>query len=1209
MIGTGSGGASVGQIDTFPGAAAPFGMMTFSPDTPSRPDGGGYNYADDSTLGFSLTHLSGPGCGAYGDFPILPTTGALGSDPVTTTEPFAHRQESAHPGDYSVTLNPGTSGAIHTDLAATTRTGIGTFTYPSTTAANMLFKIGDAQSGNMASDVHVIGKDEVAGDETAGQFCGSPGTYPVHFVAKFDRAFSSYGTWQTEPTGPNVFTDPTGDIDWGYHYVSSGGSTPSITPATTAGGASAISWQQTTAEANTWIQADPPSALTQGDTYQASITLQGQGDVFLDFYNGSVDNESKSVKLTGKPTTLTVAVAVPTGSIGAPVVEVRTAATGPVNLVASALSLRQESVVENTGSANMTTHNTPVQPTPATSNGKAASKALVAPTGTEAKGDQSRTQVAGATGLGSGAWVTFDTTSRRAVTMKVAISYVSTADARQNLAVEDPGWSTEAVAARTYQQWNQLLDRVKISGGTTKQQAEFYTALYHSLLDPSTFSDVNGDYLGFDGQVHTLPRGQVQYANYSGWDIYRDEVPLLALVAPQQTSQMMSSLLNDESQGGWLPKWPFAASYTGVMNGDAADQVLAEAYAFGARDFDAPAALAAMVKGATVVPTKKELGQGWYDERPQLSQYESLGYVKNIQESSLSPVDNGASETLEYASADFAISELAQALGQTQTQQTFLQRSQNWTNIFNTATGYIEPRAGNGQFPELGPTTYGWSSFGQSGFQEGNAAQYAFSVPQDLGGLVSAMGGDAAAVSRLDTFFQQDQAGPNAPYYWAGNETDLLAPWVYDYAGAPYKTQAEVHHLLDDVYADTPAGEPGNDDLGAMSSWYVWGALGMYPETPGAPVLDLGASIFPVVRLNFPGHSTTITAPGASDQGYINSMSVNGQSWNKDWIPASALVGGGQDGFAPTRIDADITATPNTHWAAAPADAPPSYRSGQLSFPAGVVPASVASQPANLTATAGSSSTATLTFDLGVGAYGDQASKIKQLHWTAQPPAGVSVSPSSGTVAVSGDTASVTVAFDVADDAPQGFSSVGFALGATPTVPLPTLTVPVAVIGPGDTATVCTTLATTNTDNGLTQQEGGDGTTTPVTIGGESARTSTESAPGDLNMYFQVDPRIAQTGDYTASVTVEYYDSGTNNWQVQYAKSGGSAYTGAGSVTNTNTDTWKTATFALPDAAVSQAMNNQADFRIWSADPVTVHSATATITGQGVLPMNLCPAS
>ncbi len=204
-------------------------------------------------------------------------------------------------------------------------------------------------------------------------------------------------------------------------------------------------------------------------------------------------------------------------------------------------------------------------------------------------------------------------------------------------------------------------------------------------------------------------------------------------------------------------------------------------------------------------------------------------------------------------------------------------------------------------------------------------------MPQDLQGLISAMGGDSAAVSRLDTFFQQDQAGPNAPYYWAGNETDLLAPWVYDYAGAPYKTQAEVHSLLDDVYANTPAGEPGNDDLGAMSSWYVWGAIGLYPETPGAGVLALSSPIFPEVQLNLPKHQLTITAPGASDKGYISNLKLNGQSWNRAWLPATDLVGGGSNGGSgygadtaygadsgyTTHLNATISNTPDTSWAAA----------------------------------------------------------------------------------------------------------------------------------------------------------------------------------------------------------------------------------------------------------------------------------------------------
>jgi hypothetical protein len=646
-----------------------------------------------------------------------------------------------------------------------------------------------------------------------------------------------------------------------------------------------------------------------------------------------------------------------------------------------------------------------------------------------------------------------------------------------------------------------------------------------------------------------------------------------------------------------------------MMGGDASDAMIAEAYAFGARDFDTAGALAAMIKGATQLQTSGDLGEGYYQERPGLDTYLKNGYVANTVPDSGSAVPDGASLTLEYATDDFAISQFAKSIGASGTSKTFLTRSQNWTNIYNVDSGFLQPRDAAGSFPAGDPTTDGLGSFGQSGFQEGNAAQYAYSVPQDLRGLITASGGDAAVVSRLDTFFQQDQAGPNAPYYWAGNETDMLVPWIYDYAGAPYKTQAEVHKLLDDVYANTPAGEPGNDDLGAMSSWFVWGALGMYPETPGAPVLALGAPIFPVVQLNLPGHRLSINAPGASDQGYINGLSVDDRRSDRDWLPASDLVGGADTHGMATRVDIAIANTPNTTWAASAADEPPSYPAGPLSFPTGVVPAAVTTAPSKLTATAGSSNSATLTFTLGGGAYGDQASKVQGLTWTAQPPAGVTVDPPSGTVPVSGKSATVTVTFDVAADAAQGFSSVGFALSDPQNVPLPTLTVPVAVIGPGDTATVCTTLGATNDNHGITQQEGGDGTTAPVTVGGQDARSTTASVPGDLNMYFQVDSRIAHVGDFSASVTIEYYDTGTNNWQVQYSMSGGSHYTQAGSVTNTDSGTWKTATFALPDAAVDEAMNNGADFRIWSAEPVTVHSATASISGPGVLPMNLCPAS
>jgi predicted alpha-1,2-mannosidase len=388
------------------------------------------------------------------------------------------------------------------------------------------------------------------------------------------------------------------------------------------------------------------------------------------------------------------------------------------------------------------------------------------------------------------------------------------------------------------------------------------------------------------------------------------------------------------------------------MNGDAADPVLAEAYAFGARNFDARAAVAAMVKGATIVPTASQLGQGWYDERPDLSAYESEGYVPNTQEGSGSSVHNGASETLEYSIADFAISRLAHDLGDTSTAAAFLKRSQNWTNIFNTATGYIEPRDESGQFPELAPTAYGPGRFGQSGFQEGNAAQYTWSVPQDLGGLISAIGGDAAVLKRLDTFFHTLNAGPNAPYDWAGNEPSLGTPWIYDYAGAPYATEHVVHELLASAYSDGPGGEPGNDDLGAMSSWYVWASLGMYPETPGTAVLALGAPIFSRAEFDVPGRPrVTISAPGASPSSYIQGVTVNGKPSPDAWLPGTVFGVSAVPATKTTSIGFSLASTPDTSWGSAPADAPPSYQAGPLAFPPGRPPGALVRPSPNLPGT------------------------------------------------------------------------------------------------------------------------------------------------------------------------------------------------------------------------------------------------------------------
>jgi predicted alpha-1,2-mannosidase len=999
FIGTGSGGQFVGSVNAFPGAVAPFGMLSWSPETASRPTGGGYNYDDTAVTGLSLTHLSGVGCPIQGDLPILPTVGAIEAAPARSTEPFSHADEEAKPGSYKTTLDN-----VDVQVAATTRTGIGKFGFPSSTQANVLFKTGSSQNGNSDAKVTIEGPDKLSGSISSGRFCARQNSYTVYYAAVFDRPFASHGTWQ----------------------------------------------------ANT--------------------------------------------------------------------------------------------VTPGSGSAE---------------------------------------------GPGSGAWVTFDTTQQNSVGLKVAISYVSTANAWANLQAENPGWGLDSVASQTRAAWNRLLSKIEIGGGTHDQQVQFYTALYHSLLHPNVFSDANGQYLGFDNKVHTTAPGRTQYANFSGWDVYRTLIQLQALIAPAESSQMMQSLVNNAAQGGWLPKWPVANGYTGVMNGDAAVPMISSAYAFGARDFDTQAALTAMLKGAEVVPTPDQFGQGWYEQRPGLADYKRLGYVPNTIRSDISDVNNGASVTLEYALADFSLAQFARSVGREDKYREYLGRSQNWTKLFNVDSGFMQPRDTAGAFPAGNPVSTGMTNFGQSGFQEGNASQYVWMVPQNIAGLFATIGKDDVQ-RRLDKFFTETNAGPNRPYYWAGNEVNMLVPWLYNYAGTPYKTQERVHTLLTTMYSNTPGGEPGNDDLGALSSWYVWSSMGLYPTTPGTSTLAVSAPVFPTIKIHTHRGATIISAPGAAAGKYIQSMSINGR-------PSQATSLPGLNGF--NLLQFNLSNTPDKSWGRD--TPPPSWDAGPLKFPPGLTPVELAATPAETRITAGSQASTTLKFTIGAGS--EKPVSVQSLNWQAPPVNGLSVTPSSGTAQVAADgTASVQVTVSAAINAKQGFGSIPITLTSTPAVSLPQVEFPVAVIGPGNTAKVCTTLGATNVDHGLTQRElAGDGVTTPVTVEGKDARKTVLRVPNNLNMYFRVDRQIAFDGNFTATFDVTYLDSGNHGWQLQY-DSVNQPYTGAITVINQNTNTWKTMTVTVNDAKFAERQNEQTDFRLASDQPVTIHSVQTTITGDGVLPMDLC---
>ena len=473
----------------------------------------------------------------------------------------------------------------------------------------------------------------------------------------------------------------------------------------------------------------------------------------------------------------------------------------------------------------------------------------------------------------AGGYLTFPS-AIRTLHLKVGISYVSAANASLNLQQEIPEWDFPKVRQDARAAWNDVLGRVLAEGGSEAQRRIFYTALYHSFLHPSIFSDVNGDYVGFDNKVHQA-KERIQYANYSGWDIYRSQVQLITILLPKIASDIAQSLVNDAEQGGGLPLWPVANDESSVMVGDPSDAILASIYAFGGRGFDTRAALAAMLKGADEPKTHVRL----YPERPGLEDYLSKGYIAQRPET---PSGAGAaSVTLEDTSADFAISEFSKAQGETATAQRFLARSAYWRNLFDPQTKYIRARDQQGKFlPDFSPSK-------TDGFVEGNSAQYTWMVPYDLKGLIEAVGGPEAARSRLDDYFSEYGKWTGSgytPHFFISNEPSFGNPWIYNWTGHPWRTQEVVRKSLQDLFTDAPGGLPGNDDLGATSSWVVFAFLGIYPEIPGVAGVTLNTPVFPSVILKMDGHDLHILAADAPAKRYIQSVKLDHKPVRATWL-------------------------------------------------------------------------------------------------------------------------------------------------------------------------------------------------------------------------------------------------------------------------------------------------------------------------------------
>ncbi|GIE89965.1 GH92 family glycosyl hydrolase [Actinoplanes regularis] len=542
--------------------------------------------------------------------------------------------------------------------------------------------------------------------------------------------------------------------------------------------------------------------------------------------------------------------------------------------------------------------------------------ATVTPGGTTATGGEGYLTGADRAGKGSGGWVGFDTSAGGDVRMRVGISYVSEAGAAANRDAEVPGTATvDSVAAATRDAWNTELGRVQVAGGTDARTQAFYTAIYHSLMQPQTISDLDGRYLGADLQIHAVRAGQGNaYGTFSGWDQYRAQIQLLALLRPDVAGDMAQSMLDFSAQNKnvW-DRWLHLGASTHVMTGDPAAPTLATYYAMGVRNFDADAALTSLVRQATVQnpDALSDLGcpGQCLGQRPTLNTYLALKYAAN----DICHCWGGAAETLENSLADFSLAMWARRAGRNDLYRQLLPRGDYWKNTFNPAVGYQAARRADGSWQS------GFTPSTDVGFAQGSSATYTWMVPQDVSGLAALMGGREAAATRLDGFFHDEAGnwavlGGNALRYDPTNEPGIHAPWLYNGLGQPWKTQETVRQIVDTAYGTGPAGLPGNDDLGTMSAWYVFAAIGLFPQVPGRAELLLGSPVFTRIEL-LRSNGVRLTVTADTTDKYVQSAELNGKNLSRSWLPESFVQRGGTVAFT-------LGTAPNRTWATAAADLP-----------------------------------------------------------------------------------------------------------------------------------------------------------------------------------------------------------------------------------------------------------------------------------------------
>ena len=485
-----------------------------------------------------------------------------------------------------------------------------------------------------------------------------------------------------------------------------------------------------------------------------------------------------------------------------------------------------------------------------------------------------------------GCYFNYDFADNSEVEVSVGVSFVSIKNARENLDVEQRGKSFDDIARLADEEWEKTLGKVTVEGGTEAQKRVFYTALYHTQLEPCILQDVNGEYpkMESDSIGHT---NGTRYTVFSLWDTYRNLHQLETLLFPDQQVEMVRSIIDMYREWGWMPKWELFGRETWTMEGDPAIPVITDTWIKGLRGFDINTAYEAFSKSATMPGKDNKM-------RPDIDPYISRGYIPLGWFAQDQSGDNSVSHALEYYVADASLARLAETLGHKQDAKLFHQRSLGYKNYYDKQTGTLRPRQKDGSWLTPYDPTDGANFSNTPGFHEGSSWNYTFYVPHDIDGLAKLMGGQKQFVKRLQSVFDKG-------YYDPANEPDIAYPYLFSrFKGEEWRTQEEVRKLIDKYYTDKPDGIPGNDDTGTMSAWVVFSMLGFYPDCPGDPSYTLTSPVFDRVTLHldkryYPAGDLTIEANRPAPSSYlINTMTLGDKKLNSFRVSHEALVKGGK---------------------------------------------------------------------------------------------------------------------------------------------------------------------------------------------------------------------------------------------------------------------------------------------------------------------------